>query len=322
LNSARDLACPPVEPLTFRDRTAALEWHDQERENLVGAICLAARHGWHRTAWQLTANLLAYFIIRRRWSDWLTALRVAKDSAEQCDDLAARSHIENALGIVHKQTGHYEAAREHYSRAIELAAAAGKDLSAAAFTANLGGLCINEGNLVAAVEHLRAALSYPAYGGDPQFAIAGHINLGIALGELERYAEATDVLLRALADALAVDDVQQACISHENLAIISLLQGDTATARRHAERQLHLAMEIGDPLQQASGLDCLGSALANEDPTAAQTHWKAAHQIYLDLGHRLADVLGRWLQAADCLSDRAELARADAARRRAARRLI
>ena len=250
--------------------------------SLVRSALKPARQGWHRTAWQLTANLLAYFIIRRRWSDWLTALRVAKDSAEQCDDLAARSHIENALGIVHKQTGRYEAAREHYSRAIELATAAGKDLSAAAFTANLGGLCITR------------ATSEP-----PLSTCALPCRIRLTVGIHSSLSPATLTLAsrsvnwsgtprppmswsRALADALAVDDVQQACISHENLAIISLLQGDTATARRHAEQQLHLATEIGYPTQQASGLDCLGSALANEDPTAAQTHWKAAHQIYLD----------------------------------------
>ncbi|SNT30706.1 hypothetical protein SAMN05216276_103374 [Streptosporangium subroseum] len=64
------------------------------------------------------------------------------------------------------------------------------------------------------------------------------------------------------------------------------------------------------------------SALAQDDLAAARTHWRAAHKIYQDLDHRLATVLGEWLHTLDVMSDPAELAGADEARRRLCRRLI
>nr|WP_249714231.1 hypothetical protein [Micromonospora sp. NBRC 107566] len=56
----RDLAYPPAESLRFADRTTALRWHDEERENLIGAIRQAERHGWRRSAWQLADSMFAF----------------------------------------------------------------------------------------------------------------------------------------------------------------------------------------------------------------------------------------------------------------------
>ncbi|SDJ00045.1 AfsR/SARP family transcriptional regulator [Nonomuraea jiangxiensis] len=321
LEGDRALTYLPRQPLRFADRASALEWHDQERENLVGAIAMAAERGWYRTAWQLTADLLAYFVIRRRWPEWLSALRAGRLAAGRSADPVAVAHMENALGMVHKQMGRYAAARTHYARAIELASAAGDRRSVARSNANLGGLCVTEGDLEAGVRHLWTALDIPEYGQQPQHAVAAHINLGCALIDMERYPEATDALDRALAFAAEIDDVQQAAYCHHNLAEIALRRGDQVIARRHADRQLRLAEAIGDPMRRAAALDCLASALAAEDRAAAREHWSAAHRIYQGLGHHISTVLAEWLRVFDSL-DPAELAAADEARRRRCRRLI
>ncbi|WP_371778256.1 AfsR/SARP family transcriptional regulator [Streptosporangium subroseum] len=322
VEGARDVVYPPLEPLRFTDRASALAWHDQERENLAGVIDIAAKHAWHRCAWQLTNDLFAYFIIRRRWPDWLAALRIGGFSAERSGDLEAMAYMENAMGVVHKQIGKYDAARAHYGRAIELAAAAGRSRMVASFNVNIGGLYINEGDLEAGVRHLQTALAIPEYGQNPQYAATAYVNLGCALIEMEKYADAAEVLHRALEFAGIVNDVQQACYSHHNLAEIALRQGDRDTSRQHAERQLQLSQEIGDPLRTAGALDSLASALAQDDLAAARTHWGAAHKIYQDLDHRLATVLEEWLRTLDVTSDPAELAAADETRRRLCRRLI
>ncbi|GGO69592.1 AfsR/SARP family transcriptional regulator [Nonomuraea cavernae] len=318
----REVVYPPREPLRFADRASALDWHDQELENLVGVVALANAHAWHRRAWQLAADLLAYFIIRRRWPEWLSVLRTGLLSAERSGQPEGRAHMENALGVVHKQIGRYAAAREHYGRAIELAARAGNMRMVAAFNANLGGLAINEGDLEGGLRHLRTALSIPEYGQVPQYAVAAYINLGCALIDMERYPAAADALQRALMFADVADDTQQACYSHHNLAEIALRQGDPVTARRHAERQLRLAEEIGDPLRRASAHDSLASALVHEDQATARTHWLEARRIYRELDHQIAAVLDEWLAALDTFSDAAELAAADEARRRRCRHLI
>ncbi|MFG1948640.1 BTAD domain-containing putative transcriptional regulator [Nonomuraea sp. NPDC048826] len=318
----REIVHPPRERPAFADRTSALDWHDQELENLAGVVALAGARGWHRRAWQSTADLLAYFIIRRRWPEWLCVLRTGLRSAELSGDPEAMAHMRNALGVVHKQLGEYDAAREHYKLAIDLAAEAGNPRMIAAFNANLGGLAINEGDLEAGLRHLRIALSIPEYGQSPQYAVAAHINLGCALIDSERYPEAADALRQALTFAEAVDDTQQACYAHHNLAEIALREGDRPAALRHAEHQLRLAEELGDPLRRASAHDSLASALVHEDPDTARAQWHVARRIYRKLDHRIADVLDGWLATLDTLSDPAELAAADESRRRHCRRLI
>jgi DNA-binding SARP family transcriptional activator/Tfp pilus assembly protein PilF len=322
LDLARDLRHPPREPLRFATRAAALAWHDQERDNLLGVIDLAHRHGWHHSAWQLTADLFAYFIIRRRWPDWLAALRIGHSSAQHTGDATAMAHMENAMGVVRKQIGDYAEARSHYRAAIRLAAAAKNNRMVAAFNANLGGLCVNEGNLETAVQHLQTALAIPEYGLDPQYATAAYVNLGCAFTEMDRRREAVEVLQRALQFAIVVDDVQQICHSHHSLAEIALRSGDRDTARHHAERQLHLAQDVGDPLRTAAALDMLASALAPQDLVNARQHWRAAGKIYEQLAHPLGAILEDWLRVLDTFDDPAELAGADDARRRRGYRLI
>ncbi|MFD0974034.1 AfsR/SARP family transcriptional regulator [Plantactinospora endophytica] len=318
----RDRVQPPVEPLLFAERTAALDWHDQEREHLVGVVELAAEQGWHRCASELAADLMAYLNIRRRWSDWLAVLRIGRACAEKTGNVAAMAQLENAFGIVHKQTGQYAAARKHYVQAIELATMAGRDRMVAAFRVNLGGLCINEGDFDASVRYLRAGLASPTYGQRPQYACAGYINLGCALLELERYAEAVEALQTALDLSLEVDDIQHVCLAHHNLAEVALRRGDRAVALHHAGRQLELAVELGDPLRTAAARDQYASALAPVDLPAARDHWRAAYQVYQDLGHGLAGVLAEWLRVLDGFHDAAELAAADDAHRRHARRML
>jgi tetratricopeptide (TPR) repeat protein len=318
----RDIVYRPVEPLRFADRATALAWHDDERDNLVAVIGLAARHGWHRSAWQLTNDLFAYFVIRRRWSEWAAALDVAERSAAACADPNAQAHMANARGVLAKQTGRYALARTHYGRAIELATAAGNHLSVAAFHANLAGVCINDFDVEEGVEHLRTALSYREYGENPRYAAAALVNLGCALIELERHAEAAQVLRRALAHATESDDVQQACHAHRNLSEVALAEGDLTAAREYAERQLELAEQLGDPLAQASALEQLGSVLLPRDRAAAREHWRAAQSIYRELDHRLAPALADWLATVDEAGDVADLVAADARRRRTSRRMI
>jgi len=172
------------------------------------------------------------------------------------------------------------------------------------------------------LRHLRIALAIPEYGQEPQNATADSINLGCELIDLERYPSAADALQRALEFARPADDAQQACHAHHNLTEIALRQGDRVMARQHAEHQLRLAEELGDPLREAAALDSLASALIHEDPAAARVRWREARRVYRELDHRIAPVLDEWLSVLDAFEDSAELAAADDSRRRRCRRLL
>ncbi len=321
-DSGREPVGAQVTPLRFTDRAAALDWIDRERDNLIAVIQLAADQGWHNAVLQLTGDLYAYFVIRRRWTDWLVVLGIARASAEHTADVAAAARVENAFGVLYKQSGRFDLAETHYQRAIDLATRAGEERSIGSFTVNLAGLRVGQGNGTEAVKLMRSALALPAYRDNPQYAITAQVNLGSALVGLHRHDEAVDALESALASAFALDDLQNACITYANLIEIALRRGQTQIARKHAEHQLQLAEKLGDPLRTAVATDNLASTLLSDEPDVARHHWAKAQQLYLELGHPLSDILGSWLRTLPSIRDRQELVHADAARRERARRLL
>ncbi|WP_232075912.1 BTAD domain-containing putative transcriptional regulator [Phytohabitans suffuscus] len=321
-DTRRETIQPPIKPLHFTDRSTALSWIDHERDNLIAVIQLATQHDWHHEVLQLTADLYAYFVIRRRWTDWLVVLRIARASAETVTDAAALSSVENAFGVLYKQTGRFDLAEVHYQRAIDLATTAGEERAAASYTVNLAGLRIGQGNGADAVELMRTALAYPIYRDNPQYAITAQVNLGSALVELQRYDEAVDALDEALTSAFTLDDLQNACITYANLIEVALRRGQIQTARKHAEEQLRLAEELGDPLRTAVAADNLASTLLPDDPDTARQHWARAQRLYLELNHPLSTVLEPWLETLPSIHDHNELIHADENRRQRARRLL
>jgi DNA-binding SARP family transcriptional activator/tetratricopeptide (TPR) repeat protein/DNA-binding XRE family transcriptional regulator len=315
---SRDLEFRPTEPLRFTDPNAALNWHDAERENLLGTIRMAADRDWHVAAWQLADNLFAYFHLRRHWLDWISATSIGLESARQAGDLRAAARMHNALGVAHKQLGRFGAARKHYEQAQALAAAIGYTRFVAAMHVNIGGLYVHEGKPAVAIRHLRTALADPEYGTDPQYATITYLNLGCALVDLERHTEAEAAIDRALEFAIAVHDKQNACHAYHSLTEIALCRDDLPAARRRAHQQAELAAEIGDPLRQAAAADMLASCLVRQHTAQARRHWQYAYEIYAGLQHPLATALSEWLVDLDSI-DPADLADRDRARRRHAR---
>jgi DNA-binding SARP family transcriptional activator/Tfp pilus assembly protein PilF len=316
----RVLRHPPVEVPRFADRDAALAWHDQERENLVGMVGLAAGYGWHDAAWQIADSLYAYLSTRRHWPEWQSVLVPGLESARRLGDDRAIARLENALGVVFKQTGRNDEARQQYEIALEHATAVGYHRLIAALNVNLGGLLVNQGEVEAAVRHLRQALADPEYGQHPRFATLTYLNYGNALLELEELDEAARALTRSLELAMLVGDLVSGCYALHNLAEIHLRRGDIDAATRYAHDQLELAVRAGDPLRHACALDILASCLAAEqDRRAARARWSESLEILRSLGHQLQHPLAQWLGEFD---DTADLSRADERRRRLARKLI
>lgn len=317
--SPRDIDHPPPDPLLFDDRATVLAWFDQELDNVLGVLALAGSHSWHASVWNMVNDLFVYFNIRRRWPEWLSALREGRSSAQALGDANAMAHMENSLGVVHKQSGAHRKAHAHYGRALDLAMQSGNSRLIAAIQVNLGGLSISMGDAAAGIRHLRAAIAP----GSPQAGNpTAYVNLGCAHIDLDELPEAAEALERALELAVSTDDVVNTCHSHHNLAEIALRRDDRATAQHHARQELKLARDVRDPMRTAAALDILASALLALNPVEARDHWRSARDAYRDLNHRIADVLDEWLRFLDAERDPARVAAADTARRLRIRRLV
>jgi DNA-binding SARP family transcriptional activator/tetratricopeptide (TPR) repeat protein len=316
--SARDIMYPPTAGLTFSDLPAARRWHDLEQHSFVGAVALARDHGWHKPAWHLAECLFHYFVVSRNWQPWLQVTAIGLASAEASGDGEAVARINMCLGAVRKQTGDLRGARAAWERALAEASAVGHRRLVSGCQVNLGGLCVMEGDPAAGATHLRQALEFTEYSQDPRFGCIVRNNYGCALLHLGRLAEAEAAFTESLAMARAAGDDLHICAANHNLAEISLLRNDPASAMRHAREQLSTAERIRDPLQRARAWDMLGSALCHDDLEQARLHWERALSGYQEMNHRQEEPMRRWLESLGTMG-REELVAADGARRHRAR---
>ena len=290
-----ELLHPPVEPLRFADRAAAIDWYDQEREALLGAIELALRHGWFAPAWQLTYALFPFFYIRRHWPEWTRALQMALTAAQQAQDRFGQLVTHNVSGIAYRFIGDHALSRDHFMRALELGTALGEARRVAAVHVNLADLCLAEGQLDDGVEHLRIALQEPGYGHEPALACVTYHTLGCALLDRQELDEAHAALTKSLEMAMTSGDLLMAGYAHLNLSEVALTRAQIGTARAHAEQQLELALQTRDPLLHATALDVLASCIAVKSLPTARDHWRSALRLYRQLNHRREQSLAEWL---------------------------
>jgi DNA-binding SARP family transcriptional activator len=144
----------------FTDASAALDWLDAERANLVGAIRFAAG-GHQASAWLLADVLRGYFRRGMYIGDWIGSAEAALRAVALADpavrpQVEAISHL--SLGLAFQATGRHPAAVEHFTTAQALAARADwRDVEASAL-GNLGVMTWRAGDLAGASALLEAAV--------------------------------------------------------------------------------------------------------------------------------------------------------------------
>jgi hypothetical protein len=87
--------------LEFADATAALDWMEAERANLLAAIRQAAATPGvpGAIAIQLAHALFGMFSVRSHWQDWVQVNQTALGIARQLGDRAAQAQAEADLGL-------------------------------------------------------------------------------------------------------------------------------------------------------------------------------------------------------------------------------
>ncbi|MEU6034701.1 tetratricopeptide repeat protein [Actinomadura sp. NPDC047616] len=230
----------PVEPLTFPDVDAAMEWFELERTNLMSALETAMREEQYDIAWRLPAVTCGFFELRGYWTAWrdnhetgLSAARHAGDRyGEACNylglgdakwllrdrDGALECYRESTRlaqevgdpwieGFSLRQTGVilYEQKRideavDAIERAIEVFRTSGEQRGRGMALITLGDCLRARQDHAAAVERCREAVTIFTEIGDRWSIAWGRCALGLALGEAGEYAES----LAHNQDALAV----------------------------------------------------------------------------------------------------------------------
>jgi adenylate cyclase len=329
-----------------------------ELEELVGhfdaaeAAYLAARAAGDVRAWagiasvhrkrgqyDLAVETVDEALREQRWASYDRALLVLERSSalfsqglpEVVEDLTAalaeleavehpvKGRILLMLARGEQALNRVELAESHAAAAMELFERTGDLPALTASLRLLGGVAAARGDVVAAVERLRGALSYADRVGSAEEKAACLLNLGWALEQMGQLADAIDCDREAIAAFGEAGHESGRANAEVNLAAHLLLSERFDEAIQQAEHCVTVGREIGFEAVTAEALETLAAALLKQDRLDDGCLRAAeAAEAFLAFGqhHRAAAVLEAAAAAVE--SSDAERARALAARARSA----
>ncbi|MGK5737744.1 AfsR/SARP family transcriptional regulator [Micromonospora sp. URMC 103] len=250
----------PLRPdLLTRSDLPGVEWIEQERENLVLLVRLAADEGLHAYVWRLARLSWRFCHVRGYFDDIRTTHALGLASAEALADRSAIAVMSNYLASALVKTGSYREASRHLDRAVALAREVGDRRRLAQFRGNLVVVAWLRGDLEEAVtigvESMRERDLY-----DESVVPLVLTNLGIALTSLGRYDEATRVHRQHLFRARVSGDDYQIANALSHLAAVTTAVGRYDKSIRLLRASLRLFARTGHRYGQAETRNALGVA--------------------------------------------------------------
>jgi DNA-binding SARP family transcriptional activator/tetratricopeptide (TPR) repeat protein len=248
--------------LEFADATAALDWLEAERANLLAAIRQAAATPGipGAIAIQLAHALFGMFSVRSHWQDWVQVNQTALAIARQLGDRAAQAQAQADLGFACCSQSRYAESVTYTRESLAIRRALGDRLGQGASLNNLGIVYERQGRLEEALACHQEGLAIKRELGD-RFGLAISLsNLGEVYERLGRYQEALDALQESLALHQELDDRRGQAFSLGNLGNVHERQGRYQEALACQRESLSIRRELGDRAGQASCLTALGIA--------------------------------------------------------------
>lgn len=109
-----------VEPLSFADYAAAMDWYQTERANLLVITRAAAANGLDAITWQLAETLYPLHAAHGATDDWLESAALGLAAARRLDDISAQAALQQIAGMAYRAAGDLRAAMESHQTALEL----------------------------------------------------------------------------------------------------------------------------------------------------------------------------------------------------------
>jgi DNA-binding SARP family transcriptional activator/tetratricopeptide (TPR) repeat protein len=246
--------------VAFRDRAAALDWLESERDNLLAAVRQAAAGPNHQIAWQLAAALFGFFDVRGSWDEWERVNRLALQAARSRGDLRGEAQARRDLGAIAWRRFRLEEATDQLERSLKLRRVIG-DRHGEAQTLNSLGLVLTARRCYRdAAGYLERSLALFRQCGDRRGEGQVLNNLGDLCRMQGRYDEALACLQEDLMICRELGDRRGEAITLCNLGEVHRDQCRAAEAFDHHHRSLVICRELGDRRGQGLNLDGLGEA--------------------------------------------------------------
>ncbi|MGN9909981.1 BTAD domain-containing putative transcriptional regulator [Phytohabitans sp. LJ34] len=304
---------PPAELPFPPERSGALAFLDQERDNLVPVVRHAAEHGPAAAAWQLTYLLTGFYDSRGHWQDRVGMCQWAVTAASAAGaDPAVEGLMRSALGVACIMTRQFDEARTHLDHALALMRRGGDRRGEGHAYNNIAVALSQQRRFDEAVEAYQRALETHAAGGQQLGKAVVLVNMGEACVHMGQTARAVEYLTEALTASVALGVQRLEAAARNGLGLARLAEGKPGAALDHLRQALALREQAGDNRYAAHTWNDLAAAhLDAGDPAAAAESARAA----LALSRQIDDQ-----HVAAVALYRLALARAAAGRRDAARR--
>jgi tetratricopeptide (TPR) repeat protein len=271
-----------------------LEWYDNERAVLVGAVRQAAQAGAVDLCWSLAVGAVTLFQSRSYLGDWRETHDIALEVAQRARDLRGQAAMLYSIGSLHIAQQRYDQARRVLAEAARLFADIGDDQALALVIRYIAYVDAVAGRLVEAGAGYERALATFNRMGDK--VAAAYVLNGLSqvklvqddvhaakellaealrlsrearcrrmeaqvlyrMGEAElqsgQLAEAVSVLEMALAVTRDVGDLIGEAYTLVVTGVAKVRQGDFRSADDALRRALELAEVVGQPVTEGRAL--------------------------------------------------------------------
>ena len=275
---------PGCDPLSFSGVSAALEWFQRERANLVAGTRQAAEYGHHDIAWKLPVAALGCFNRLSYRSEWIASHLVALDSAQHAGDRLAEAWVLNDLGIASIQQRMDEAVG-YYERALAIRREIGDLRGEAISSNNLADAYVQLGRTADALDQFERTLPLQREAGYRYGEGITLNNLGEAYLDLDRPGEAIGYLRQAHEIFVAINTSHGEDYALHNLARAYLQLGRSDEAIASFRQALRVRQAVGDREGEAMTLMYLGRAQCRVGHVdEARESWAGAYAIFEELG--------------------------------------
>jgi DNA-binding SARP family transcriptional activator/Tfp pilus assembly protein PilF len=245
--------------LEFSDTTAALDWLEAERTNLVAAVRQAATiPGLDAAAVQLAFSLFAFLLLRNYWQDLMDVNQTALSVARRLGDRACQALAHTDLGAAYGQQGRYAQAANSLCDGLAIFRELGDQQGQAVSLNNLG--CVNDlqGRYDQAPACLQESLGIRRELDDRRGQGICLSNFGDVYRRQGRYDQALACLQQALAITRELGDRLCEANSLNNLGLVHHEQGRYEQALACVRQSLAIGRELGDRHVQGDSLASLG----------------------------------------------------------------
>jgi tetratricopeptide (TPR) repeat protein len=283
-------AQPGVTPEELSGQEQALAWFRAEHAVLLGAVELAAAHGFGLHAWQLAWSLTNYLQRLGHWDGQIATQTAALTSARRMSDHIGQANAHRYLGRAYAWLGRHDEAITELDMALELFHRLGDNASQAHIHLDLGMVYDGRADHLRALDHSERAREL--------FRAASHrageanaLNaVGWVYAQLGNYEKAVERCEEALALHHEVGDRHAQAGTLDSLGFAHRHLGRHSLAIDCYQQALKLYEETGDRFYQAEILNHLGDAHTTaSDHDSAQDAWTQALAILEELGHEDAE---------------------------------